>query len=163
MDSAGAAGLSLNDYCARKLRAPGANIAGPGAAVIDRASAQFGDALLGVIVFGSWAREETSARSDVDVLVVLERRVQIVRDLYRSWDEERPMWEGRLVEIHFVHLPAADDALSGLWAEAAIDGIVLFERGLVVSRRLAAFRRRILEGQATRRWVHGQPYWVGAP
>lgn len=65
------------------------------------------------------------------------------------------------VDAHFVH-PPADDALSGLWAEAALDGVVLFERGGHLSAHLVRVRRAIAEGRLVRRVVHGQPYWTEA-
>ena len=52
---------------------------------------------------------------------------------------------------------------SGFWAEVALDGLVLFERELVVSRRLAAVRRRVLRGELFRRVAGGHPYWVNEP
>jgi hypothetical protein len=41
----------------------------------------------------------------------------------------------------------------------AIDGVVIFERGLRLSSYLADVRRTILAGRIVRRSVHGQPYW----
>lgn len=161
-EAAREAGLSLNDYCTRKLMVPGANVAGPGAEVVERVARRFGPSLLGVVVYGSWVRGEAADGSDVDVLVVVDATVEVVRGLYRSWDEEPLSWEGRPVEVHFVRLPGVSEPLSGLWAEAALDGVVLFERGLVVSRRLASMRRRLVAGDVSRRRVHGQPYWVEA-
>jgi hypothetical protein len=154
-------GLSLNEYCARKLASPTGCVTGPAGEVVERAASRFGAALIGIVAFGSWARGEAADGSDVDILVVLESRLSIVRDLYRAWDEEPLSWGGRPVEAHFVHLPQPDEPMSGLWAEAALDGVVLFERGLAVSRRLADVRRRITAGELSRRRVHGQPYWVG--
>lgn len=61
-----------------------------------------------------------------------------------------------------VTLPPAGRRVLGVWAEAAIDGVVLFERSLEVSRRLAGVRREIADGRIRRRTVHGQPYWVEA-
>jgi len=49
---------------------------------------------------------------------------------------------------------------SGTWAEVALEGIILFDRNLVLARRLVEFRKRILEGSLVRREIHGQPYWV---
>lgn len=155
-------GLSLNDYCARKLALPAPALTGAAVQVLERASARFGEALRGVVVFGSWARDEAADGSDVDLLVIVDDEVPIVRDLYRAWDDEPLSWEGRRVEAHFVHLPGPGELLTGLWAEAALDGVVLFERDLAVSRRLAEVRRRIVAGELARRRVHGQPYWVGA-
>lgn len=160
-ESARESGTSLNDYCARKLASPGSNVAGPAAEAVERAAALMGDALLGIVAFGSWAREEMADASDVDLLIIVEPRVAIVRELYRRWDTSPLFWGGRPVEVHFVHFPEAGSSVSGLWAEAALDGVVLFERGLVVSRRLGELRRRIVAGDLSRRRAHGQPYWVG--
>jgi hypothetical protein len=98
----------------------------------------------------------------VDLLLVVESGLEITRALYRDWDERPLRWEDHPVEPHFVHLPEANARITGLWAEAAVDGVVLFERGLELSRHLAQVRRRILAGEIQRRWVHGQPYWVEA-
>jgi len=159
--AARAAGLSLNDYCVRKLAAPAGNptaLAGA-SAVVERAAELFGEDLVAVIAFGSWARGEAMASSDVDVLVVVEARAPLTRALYRRWDERPLAWEGRPVEPHFVHLREVGASAGGLWAEAAIDGIVLFERGTRVSERLVAVRRDIVAGRLVRRTAHGQPYW----
>lgn len=161
--SAEEAGVSLNEYCARKLAAAGAVVDGPGAGVVSRAMERFGEDLLGVLVFGSWARGEAGTESDVDLLVVLDPRVTITRGLYRAWDEAAAdlTWDGRPLEVHFVRLPESGDDPTGLWAEAALEGLVLFERGFELSRRLIGFRRRIAAGAVRRHRVHGQPYWVG--
>jgi predicted nucleotidyltransferase len=156
------AGLSLNEFCCRKLAAPGSAAVAPGgtAEAIAWADRLFGDRLLAVLAYGSWARSQARPDSDVDLLVVLDQRSPITRDLYRRWDERRLEVEGHEVEPHFVHLPAMKKTGSGLWAEVALDGILLFERGHDVSRYLARVRRDVIEGRLVRRTVHGQPYWA---
>ena len=162
--AAAAAGLSLNDYCARKLAAPVGNISAVdgAASAVARAGTLFGDRLVSAAVFGSWARQDASAGSDVDVLVVVDPSVDITRELYRRWDATPTTWDGHRVEPHFVQLPRPDMVVAGLWAEVALDGIVLFERGLALSMRLAQVRRDMLAGRIVRRMVHGQPYWTEA-
>ena len=128
--------------------------------VVDRAAELFGEGLLGVLAYGSWVRGEATEASDVDVLVVVDANAPLTRALYRQWDAQPMTWEGRPLELHFVRLRRRDAPATGLWAEAALDGIVLFERGLVVSARLAAVRRDIVAGRLVRRLVHGQPYWA---
>lgn len=159
------AGMSLNDYCARKLAAPTGNLIAlrGGSAVVERAAELFGDRLIAVIAFGSWARGEMTAASDVDILIVVDASAPLTRELYRRWDEQPFTWEGHRVEPHFVHLRGMDEGATGLWAEAAMDGIVLFERGTETSRWLAQVRRDILAGRLVRRVIHGQPYWAGIP
>lgn len=159
--AAARAGVSLNELCARRLAVPGDG-GGPGAEAVERVRRQVGGELLGVVAFGSWAREEAMSRSDIDLLVVLAPAMPVVRDLYRPWDAQPLRWDGRPVEPHFVHLPAAGDRISGLWAEAAVDGVVLFDRELAVSLRLVEIRRRIVAGEIARRRSHGHPYWVEA-
>jgi hypothetical protein len=154
--------LSLNEYCRRKLMAPGLPVSGPATEVVNSAVGIVGGALVGVVAFGSWARDELTAGSDVDVLVIVSADVAIRRELYRGWDGNPVSWGPHPVEPHFVHLPDPEARVSALWAEVAVDGVVLFERGLQVSRLLGAVRRRIAEGSLVRRRIHGQPYWVEA-
>jgi len=154
------ADLSLNEYCARKLAGGGVGMSDPSWQAVERATSVIGPALLGVAVYGSWARGESMETSDVDILVVLDSTTPVTRSLYRRWDEEPVRWDGRRVEPHFVHLPAAGHGPTGTWAEVALDGIVLFDRDLVLSRRLVEFRKMILDGSLERREIHGQPYWV---
>lgn len=156
------AGTSLNDYCARRLVLPvGSSSAYEGAAsVVERAATLFGERLLGVAAFGSWARGELSEASDVDVLVVVENDVALTRSLYRTWDESPIRWGSQTVEPHFVHLPPPDATVAGLWGEVAIDGVVLFERGMRLSARLVRVRHDIVSGRIVRKLVHGQPYWA---
>lgn len=129
-------------------------------AALRQASTLFGDALLGVVAFGSWARQELATGSDLDLLVVLANDVPIRRDLYRRWDEHPLAWRGHEVEPHFVQLPPPQALPSGLWAEVASDGVVLFERDASLARHLAATRRLIEAGRLRRHTTHGQPYWV---
>jgi hypothetical protein len=160
--AAARAGLSLNEYCVRKLASGGIGLGAPGWQAVERAAAVVGGSLVGVAIYGSWAREELAEGSDVDVLVVLEDATPITRALYRRWDEEPVSWEGRRVEPHFVHLPQRGGLPSGTWAEVALDGIVLFDRDLTISRWLTGLRKLILDGSLERRKAHGQPYWVEA-
>lgn len=159
--AAAAAGLSMNDYCTRKLAGPSGDLGGVSDAVL-RAATIFGPNLLGVVAFGSWARDELRIDSDIDLLVVLDDSVLIRRDLYRVWDLEPIEWEGRPVEPHFVHLPSPESTAAGLWAEVALDGLVLFSRDPALPARLSRVRRDIADGRIVRRVVHGQPYWVEA-
>ena len=160
--AAAARGVSLNEYCATRLAAPAGELLAYGEApeTVRRAAALLGESLIGVAAFGSWARGELADTSDIDVLVVVGGDVAITRDLYRRWDEEAVTWNGRPIEPHFVRLPREQRTPSGLWAEVAIDGIVLFERDFRLSSRLAAVRRSLADGRLRRRIVHGQGYWT---
>jgi hypothetical protein len=160
-EAARSLGVSLNDYCARKLAAPASAAPAPAVEVVRRAASVLGQAFVGVVAFGSWAREEQRDSSDVDVLLVVDSTAALNRELYRRWDSGPLTWEVHPVEPHFVHMPAPGARISGLWAEAAVEGVVLFDRDLSLSRRLVEIRRRIVAGEVMRREVHGQPYWIG--
>lgn len=154
--------LSLNELCARRLATGSAAppALGPLGSAVQRASQTYGEALVGVVAFGSWARGQTLDGSDVDLLIALRDSVLLAPALYRAWDSAPLAAGARRVEPHFVHLPSGADAASGLWAEVAIDGIVLYEVELQLSLLLVQIRRQIVAGRLVRRVMHGQPYWV---
>ena len=155
-------GVSLNALCVQRLTAPGG--VPPefedAAETVRRATELMGESLVGVVVFGSWARGESADTSDIDVLIVIEGGVPVTRELYRRWDEAPVAWRGRPVDPHFVHLPPERRTPSGLWAEVAIDGIVLHDPRHRLFPRLAAVRRALAEGRLRRRTVHGTGYWT---
>lgn len=155
------AGLSLNEYCVRVLAAPGPDPTGPAAAVAARAADTFGSDLIGVILYGSWARGEATAASDIDVLVVLEPSRAITRALYRDWDQVAMAHLGHPIEVHFVALQE-DGHIGGVWLEAALDGVVVLDTQGRVAQRLGTLRRAMATGAVTLRHAHGQPYWTGA-
>lgn len=155
-------GLSLNELCARRLAATPAVDGVPAELLtaVERAERTFGEELVAVAVYGSFARGELADGSDVDLLIVLEQRVELSRGLYRAWDEEPLTCQGRPVEVHFVHLPPPGELPGGVWPELALDGLVLLDRGLCLSTVLARTRHAIAEGRLARRVAHGQPYWI---
>ena len=116
-----------------------------------------GDALLSVLLFGSFARGEVGDGSDIDLLLVIESAVELKRRLYSSWDE---ISMDDIVNPHFVHLPLSPDKSGSLWFEAALDGIVLYEKGYVVSRFLTEVRHAIADGQVERKTAYGHAYWI---
>ena len=153
--------VSLNDYCARKLADPAGGQAFPDAArAVERALEVVGDHLVGLAIFGSWSRGEAVSGSDIDLLIVIDGRTPITRRLYADWDKSPVRWETLPVEPHFVHLPQPAQGPGGLWAEVAIDGMVIFEKARRLSMALARVRGEIAAGRMVRRTVHGQSYWA---
>ncbi len=156
--------LSFNEFCVRRLQSPSdaPGLSEVRSLVVSRARASFDDRLLGVIVLGSWARGEAAATSDIDVLIVLDTRTALTRDLYRAWDREPLTFEGRAIDAHFAHPSAAGTAPTAVWCEAAVDGVVWYDRTGAIAIRLGEVRRAIAEGRVIRAFAHGQPYWKGA-
>lgn len=154
------AGLSLNEYCVRRLATAG-TCHDDAVTLLSRAATVAGENLVAVVLHGSWVRGDVTDESDVDVLIVVDPSVELSRSLYRAWDSEPVSWGGRPVDPHFVHEPEKD-TFSGLWAEIAINGRVLFDRDGRVPTHLVRVRRAIAEGRIVRRVVHGRPYWAEA-
>jgi len=152
---------SLNELCARTLAEHAFDpVAGAFGPVVRRALGLFEGALVGIIAIGSWARGEAADGSDVDVLVVVAPGIAVTRALYRRWDAQSVTCDGRAVDPHFIVLPDPAAPVTGVWAEAARDGIVVFERAHAVSRYLGHVRRQELSGVRRRSTAHGQPYWA---
>jgi predicted nucleotidyltransferase len=158
------AGLSFNELCVRRLSAPSdaQGLSAVRSRVVTRAQSVFGDRLVGVLVLGSWARGEAAATSDIDVLIVIDATTALTRDLYRRWDLEPISFEGRAIDAHFAHPSLAGTLPTAVWCEAAVDGILWYDRDGTVSIRLGEVRRAIAEGRVVRAFAHGQPYWKGA-
>jgi predicted nucleotidyltransferase len=154
------AGISLNEFCARKLAVPSTDLPVGIQAAVRRAVDVLGSDIRGVVAFGSWARDDTVESSDIDLLIVASPERAIDRSLYRVWDQRPVEWAGRTIEPHFVHLPVEGVRVTGLWAEVALDGIVILDVDLSLSRRMSEIRTRIASGEMIRRWKDGYPYWV---
>ena len=162
--AARASGLSLNTYCVRHLATAGLGIVGDKdvTALVGHAHEVVGDALSGIVLHDSWIRGEATPSSDVDALIVVDSGVALNRALYREWDAKPIVtWRGRRLDPHFVHLPE-DGESSGLWAEVALDGIVLLDRDCKLSAHLARVRHAVVAGRLVRQVVHGHPYWKEA-
>jgi predicted nucleotidyltransferase len=156
--------MSLNECCARALdrftqESTVERLSGrAGAEDWLRLAAEVADqGLIGVVLFGSAARGEAGLASDIDLLIVIDDPIDLNRSLYNRWDEQ---CRDPAVNPHFVHLPAHVLDGGSLWFEVAIDGIVLYERGLRVSLYLRRIRQAIAEGLSERHVVYGHEYWV---
>jgi predicted nucleotidyltransferase len=119
--------------------------------VVQRLAAGFGDRLLGVALFGSTARGEATADSDVDVLV-------IARGLPRLWDRdaalrevlpERPL----VPPLSFLSRTPEefDRDVRPLYLDLALDARVLFDRDGYLAGRLARLQELVREAKLRRR------------
>jgi hypothetical protein len=167
-------GQSLNRLCIEKLQAQRPCHAGSGAAAtqaglfppgfLDKIALQWPADLIGLILFGSAARGDATEDSDIDLLLAMRPEAKIARDLYRRWEEFCREYAGAQdfggISPHFASLPESVREAGGLWYEAALDGIVLWERERQVSRFFGSVREAMAHGRIRRRMLHGSPYWV---
>ena len=122
---------------------------------VDAVLARFRDKVLGIALYGSYARGLARTNSDVDILIVLDRSQSLDRDIYNALAEPN----GKFAPF-FVYLPDESEQPRGLWLEVALDGIVLFDRDFVLNRYLSRLRRAIAQGSVRRKSTHGHAYWV---
>lgn len=157
-------GLSLNAYCVQRLGGPDLRVSPRAqvAGVVANATSVAGPHLLGVIAHGSWVRGEARDTSDIDLMIVVDRALPLTRRLYAAWDAEKPIWDGRAVDAHFVHLPSSAGRPGSVWCELAVEGLLLSDRDGVLSAALIGVRRAIAGGRLVRKTAHGQPYWTEA-
>jgi len=155
-------GLSLNQLCLRRLetgdRVGAADFALVIPAVLRRQiMEQWRAELVGLVVFGSASRGDADSASDVDLLLVFDPDARLCRELYHEWDR---VVSSSQLSPQFVRLPRRVKEAGGLWYEVAIEGLVLWERDLRVSRFLSRIREAMARGEIRRALAHGQPYWV---
>lgn len=130
---------------------------------------EVGVGLEAVVLFGSRARGYDGPDSDVDLLLAVAPGESMGRERYAAWDqglagapEIRAL--GARVSPHFARLPTESPGRASgggaLWLEAALHGIVLWQRTDAPSRWIGDAREMMAAGALSRRLAHGQPYWV---
>ncbi len=166
-------GKSLNQLCVEKLQRSAQPLADAGESVchsgplpshlLENIVRRWKLELVGLALFGSAARGDVTVESDVDLLLVMRKGTGILRDLYRQWDElcrESGAVDPDGLSPHFVSLPASVLEAGGLWYEVALEGILLWEHDLQVTRFLRSVRESMAKGRIRRRLLHGSPYWI---
>jgi predicted nucleotidyltransferase len=162
---------SLNSVCVLALEAslarehlapPAVRARGPADPIpMETILDEFGPDLEGIVLFGSTARGSAVAHSDIDLLMVLHPSCALNRDLYARWDGfAAPAGISKRLSPHFCRLAESCENAGSLWFEVALEGIVLWERELSVSKYLARLRHFMLDNNIRRRFSYGVPYWV---
>ena len=156
-------GISLNELCASKLSSSlkeKDNQALANDKLLSQLFLEFGEDLNGIILFGSVANGSARANSDVDYLVVLSESIKITRSLYGNFDYDLKDSAGRLISLHFVHLPSSPSEAGSIWLECSLSGIIIFDPLSKIHRTLSEIRLHISSGTVVRKETHGQGYWV---
>jgi len=157
-------GISLNKLCASLLDDSSPNPTGWIPQKLQQKIIKtLGADLLAIFVFGSRAKNTHTAQSDLDLFLVLKSERSIVRKLYFDWDEmiaSEPQENWQIYSPQFVSLPQPPQSVGSLWLEVALDGILIYESGGLVSSIIKKLKTEIAEGAYERKLTHGQPYWT---
>lgn len=149
-------GVSLNQFIVNKL--------------IDDNSSQFEiikkvfkEHLVGIVVFGSYVRNEQRKSSDIDLLIVLDGEAVIERKLYQIWDDKVQPILGQEYSPQFVKIPGDSKNVSSIWLEVALEGDIVYEKDLSLRTFIFEVKQLISSGIFKRKITYGQPYWVREP
>ncbi|MBI4789435.1 MAG: nucleotidyltransferase domain-containing protein [Chloroflexi bacterium] len=112
--------------------------------VVARLARTLGDNLIGIVLYGSYARGEARADSDVDLLV-------IARDLPTHWQERTRALHDPLREIAdappmYVYGKTPEEFESqfpSIYLDFGLDGVVLYEREGYLTLKLGRIREII--------------------
>lgn len=115
-------------------------------------------AIVGMILYGSWARGEATEASDIDVLMVMEPTVPIRRALYTAVDAIQGI--DPRISLFLAHLPAEDVQPGDLWLDISLDGVILADTHGRIANTMDRIRQWIASGKVIRHDIHGQGYWV---
>lgn len=153
---------SINEFCVsllnKSLKYQRSQKGGELGMIVDIAQSIFPDEIEGVVLFGSQARGDNTNESDIDILIVLKNSIIITKDVYLKWDQLSKNLSEE-VSVHFVNLPQNLYSLSGLWCEVSLEGIILFDDELNVSKFLVRLRDEIFNGSYKSAYSHGHRYW----
>lgn len=147
-------GISVNALCAKLLTTPTTPLD-----LITKIKKHFPSSI-GVILFGSVARNESTDASDMDLLVVLESSQKLTRSLYDDWDRVFSSREEAPLSPHFVLFPKDFSQIGSLWLEVAMDGKVLCENDHRLTALLGQLRRYILENNFKIKTTGTHRYWI---
>ncbi len=132
--------------------------------LVETLRAAFGERLVSVVLFGSHARGEARAESDIDIFLVVKGLAESPLD--RIGEVRRPL-AGRIRERVAFIAKTPEEILAGLpsfYLDLALDGRVLFDTGFFRDRQ--AVLRRLIEEAGLRRVVRGGEYsweWENPP
>jgi uncharacterized protein len=143
-------------------------------AVREATIATYGERLISLAVFGSWARGMATPAFDLDLLVVAEplppSRMKRVREFRPVTDATQAVrsriWSDQIAEVELSPvLKTADELAAGspLYLDMTLWRVVLFDRGDVLARFLEGLRRRMQALGSRRVPFKGGAFWDYKP
>lgn len=154
-------GCSLNQWITQRLATSLGKTAH--SEVVDLIKAAFGEQISGVMLFGSTARGESHASSDIDLLLVLKPSIKLNRTFYSKWDEDVGPHVASSYSPHFVEWPKDILKIGSLWLEVASEGEFLDCESPELRQALHRIKQMIASGRFIRKSSSGSVYWITQP
>jgi predicted nucleotidyltransferase len=98
--------------------------------------ARYGEKLSQIILFGSQARGDANADSDIDILVALEDNTEDFAREYENWSDwvsDELLESGELVNLVITSCQRYDEVKSSLYLNARSEGIVIYDGRMPVA------------------------------
>lgn len=155
---------SLNTTCVQLLKSALQNqeTSGPDPrleSLTQKIKKVFKNDLIGIVLFGSALKKETFATSDIDLLIVMDSKFNLSRQVYQKWDAKIDDQKNPIINPHFVNLPH-EKHISSLWLEVAKNHKIIWQKNKKLNLTLKEIQDSIFSGKVKTQKSHGHPYWV---
>lgn len=133
--------------------------------------ARFGEKLVSIVIFGSVARGEAKANSDIDVLLVCEefeksmsRTDKLVDIVLQLWSEEKkPPGQHTWIQFHPLR-PEEAEKNRPIYLDMIEDSIIIFDRNGFMENVLKKLEKRLQELGSRKVYLpDGTWYWILKP
>lgn len=116
----------------------------------------FKDEIVGIILFGSYARSEETKDSDIDILIFTKSKPD--RSFYNKFDNI--FQDSENLSPHFAQYKNDIMTYGSLVFEVSLDGLILFDDCNKTHKLLSKIRKEIAHGHLKRKTSYGHPYWI---
>lgn len=142
---------------------------------MDLVVTRYGERLVSAVVFGSMARGDATATSDVDLLLVIEdlpktmwRRYaeasELKRRLYGSSEYVEAMLKGMACPVSLVlFTPDEAKGFHSIYLDMTTHALTLYDKNMFMRRILSKLSKHLEDLSSKRFTIEGKPVWVIKP
>ncbi|HEV8309406.1 MAG TPA: nucleotidyltransferase domain-containing protein [Methylomirabilota bacterium] len=130
---------------------------------VETLAASWGDSLVSVVLFGSWARGTAGPDSDIDLLIVAASLPRSRFERFRLWRATAGEVSSELAHKLSVILLTTEEAKAThpFYLDLTVEGVLLHDRDGFFQEVLDRLGRRLAElGSRRATDPQGHPYWI---